>query len=105
MVVPMAVNPFRNLPAVNQILEVPALAALAGSHAHEHVVNAVRGALAEFRGRLADGTAANGSISPEAVAACAIEQLARESQLTLRPVINATGIVLHTNLGRAPIAD
>ncbi|MBN2303155.1 MAG: L-seryl-tRNA(Sec) selenium transferase, partial [Anaerolineae bacterium] len=31
--------------------------------------------------------------------------LARESRSTLRPVINATGVIIHTNLGRAPLSD
>jgi L-seryl-tRNA(Ser) seleniumtransferase len=47
----------------------------------------------------------NGDCDPEAVAADVAQRLERESQPRLRSVINATGIILHTNLGRAPIAE
>jgi len=101
----MASNPFRALPAVNEVLQVPTVQALAGGHAHERIVDAVRQELAELRRRLAEGTTLDGRISAEAVAALVSERIGRQSQATLRPVINATGIILHTNLGRAPLAE
>src|SRR5579864_2420928 len=73
----MADNPFRNIPSVNDILDLPSVRALAREHAHDAIVAAVREAL----------------------------RLGRDLRPKLRPVINATGIVLHTNLGRAPIAE
>src|SRR5262249_44401365 len=101
----MAENPFRNLPAVNDILESPAVQNLAGRHARELIVAAVRGELAELRKRLGQGEAIDGTAGKEEVAARVAARLDRELRPKLRPVINATGIVLHTNLGRAPVAE
>ena len=74
-------------------------------HGHEPTVAAVRAVLAELRDRLQAGEPLDGELSPDAVAARAAEHLAATVPPKLRPVINATGIVLHTNLGRAPLAE
>jgi L-seryl-tRNA(Ser) seleniumtransferase len=101
----MADNPFRALPAVHEVLQTEVLADLAGAHAHARVVEAVRQELAELRQQLARGVALDGASTAEAVAVRVTERLARTDRPKLRPVINATGIMLHTNLGRAPIAE
>ncbi len=105
----MSANPLRSVPSVNDILQSPAVQSLAGDHAHDLVVAAVRQELAELRQRLSHSDTIDGagrpSASAEAVAARVVERLGRELRPKLRPVINATGIILHTNLGRAPIAE
>jgi L-seryl-tRNA(Ser) seleniumtransferase len=101
----MADNLFRGLPSVNNVLESPVLQALGGTHAHEQIVSAVRQELGALRARLAQGEVVDGQSTIEVVAARVVERLAQELRPKLRSVINATGIVLHTNLGRAPIAD
>jgi L-seryl-tRNA(Ser) seleniumtransferase len=89
---------------VNAVLAAPAAAALVPAHGRAAVVAAVRAALAELRRDLDAGAAADGALAPTAVAERAAARLARATRPKLRPVINATGIVLHTNLGRAPMA-
>src|SRR5436309_15901810 len=79
--------------------------ALAPQHSHELIVTAIRQELTELRQRLGQGEQVDGEGSAELVAARVVERLGRELKPKLRPVINATGIVLHTNLGRAPIAE
>jgi L-seryl-tRNA(Ser) seleniumtransferase len=101
----MSANPYRDLPAVNDVLAAPEVCALAGQHSHELIVTAVREELAALRKRLAGGEAVDGKADANAVAARVVERLGRELRPKLRPVINATGIVLHTNLGRAPVAE
>jgi L-seryl-tRNA(Ser) seleniumtransferase len=101
----MSDNPLRNLPAVNDVLQVPAIQALAAEHAHDLIVAAIRGELSDLRVRVGKGAAGDGEASPETVARRVVERLARELRPKLRAVINATGIVLHTNIGRAPIAE
>ncbi len=101
----MADNPFRNIPSVNDILEMPAVRALARVYAHDAVAAAVREELAELRARLGRGESPDGYGEPAAVAGRVAERLERDLRPKLRPVINATGIVLHTNLGRAPVAE
>jgi L-seryl-tRNA(Ser) seleniumtransferase len=101
----MSENPFRHLPAVNDVLATPAVVALAPAHAHEAVVAAVRRELDDLRRRIGRGEVADGVAAPEQIARQVVERLRREVRPKLRPVINATGIVLHTNLGRAPVAE
>jgi L-seryl-tRNA(Ser) seleniumtransferase len=101
----MASNPFRALPAVNDVLQAAAVQAMAGAHAHERIVEAARQELSDLRRRLAEGMTPDGQLDVEAVAATVVERLVNEAQVRLRTVINATGIILHTNLGRAPLAE
>jgi L-seryl-tRNA(Ser) seleniumtransferase len=101
----MSANPFRDLPAVNDVLHAPAVHALTAAHAHAVVVDAVRQELADLRQRLGQGQCVDGLAHVEDVAARVVERLGRTHAAKLRPVINATGIVLHTNLGRAPMAE
>jgi L-seryl-tRNA(Ser) seleniumtransferase len=92
-------DPRRALPSVNALLELPGVRALLERAPRATVVGAVRAAL--------DG-ARTGPVAPRDDAAwvAAIErELSRIVRPSLRPVINATGVVLHTNLGRAPLAD
>src|SRR4051812_33264413 len=97
-------NPFRSLPAVNDVLACEAVHALAGRHARAQIVAAVRAELDELRRRLGRGEGVDGSADAEAVAARAARRLEREDRPKLVRIINATGVVLHTNLGRAPLA-
>jgi L-seryl-tRNA(Ser) seleniumtransferase len=101
----MADNPFRNLPAVNEVLETSVVQALASSVAHDALVAAVRAELAELRERLTRGETIDGAMDQNALADRVTSRLKRELRPKLRTVINATGIVLHTNLGRSPIAE
>lgn len=49
--------------------------------------------------------ARNGEIAPEQVESGVAEALARRGSIAARPVLNATGVVIHTNLGRAPLSE
>lgn len=101
----MAVNFLRNLPSVNELLESPPLRTLVGKLSHNVVVTKARGVLEELRTELK--TSASEASMPN-VAELA-ERIARRildgEQPALRPVVNATGILLHTGLGRAPLAE
>lgn len=92
----------RGLPALQGLLEhaqrLPGLRDMPRAV----LVAGLRGALAEARSALLAGSR---SRAPDARAI--LDQVAREHEDAprLRPVLNATGIVVHTNLGRAPLAD
>src|SRR5438128_6226766 len=101
----MSASPFRELPSVNDVLQSPAIQPLAADHAHGQLVAAIRHELTVVRDRLRRGESLDGTIEVQAVAARVVDRLGRELLPKLRPVINATGIVLHTNLGRAPVAE
>lgn len=88
----------RALPAVGAVLARPAMQAAVARHGHATVRAAVREAIGAARRRAQEG--ANAAVSDADVLARA-ERLSRG---TLRPVINATGVLVHTNLGRSPLA-
>lgn len=87
----------RQLPAVDRVLAEPVAAAAAAAYSRREVVGAVRSVIDELRARLRAGETAD--VEPGAVAAMAVARLGS----SLRRVVNATGVVLHTNLGRAPL--
>lgn len=101
----MTENPFRNLPAVNDVLDQPALKPALETHAREVVTAAIRSELDELRARISAGKAEANGIAAAAVADRVVARLSQEMRPSVRRVINATGIVLHTNLGRAPQAE
>jgi L-seryl-tRNA(Ser) seleniumtransferase len=92
----------RELPSVHVVLEQDILAALLADHGRDTVLRAVRAAIDEARIRVKNNQPAEIDASSLARRAMAIIQGARP---LLRPVINATGILLHTGLGRAPLAE
>ncbi len=93
-------DPRRSLPSVDRALRRPELRALADSHGRAAVREAVRQALdARRRGAREGGE----PLLPALVSEVA-DRLERSASPSLRPVINATGVVVHTNLGRAPLA-
>jgi L-seryl-tRNA(Ser) seleniumtransferase len=96
-------NRLRQLPPVNSILESPTLVEAARETPRDLIVEAVRLELEQARHALKD----NGELLPDAeeIARRASTRLAGQMRPNLRRVINATGIVLHTNLGRAPLAE
>ena len=83
----------RGLPSVDELAS-----RITGPYPRRLIVNEVRRAIAEARRAILDGGA--GPASLESTVQSRLEALSRP---TLRPVINATGVVLHTNLGRAPL--
>ena len=92
----------RNLPNVNTILAAPALAELAAGPQRELVVELVREELGRARQKIRGG----GEAPPaENLAAAVGERLAALARSEPRRVVNATGVILHTNLGRAPLSD
>jgi L-seryl-tRNA(Ser) seleniumtransferase len=84
------------LPSVDRVLRWPVVAALADAHGRALVLDAVRAELAACR---AAGVAGSDAQLTAAIAARVRADLAP----SLRPVLNLTGTVLHTNLGRAPL--
>src|SRR5690242_4702715 len=101
--VPMAArdSALRSLPGVDQLLRSADAGALLARYPRALVADAVRAALDAARGALRDGGDAPGA---DALVADAATRLAALAAPSLRPVVNATGVVLHTNLGRAPLA-
>ena len=97
-------NIFRNLPSVNQLLESEPLKKLVDSVNHTVVADGVRTFLDDFRQQVADKAGEINVPSPQELASSIADFLKAEEIPYLRKVINGTGIILHTGLGRAPLA-
>jgi len=94
---------FRHLPSVDVLLRQPDLAALAGPLPRSLVAELIRGVLDEARAALRAGEP-GATTDLGRLVARVLERAAALGRPSLRRVINATGVVLHTNLGRAPLS-
>src|SRR6266478_2978755 len=96
----------RQIPSVDELLAQPRLAALAIRTHRSLVVEVARAVLADLRARIAgdsNWTALGlSAMSVEELISTEVERILSRSLL---PVINATGVILHTNLGRAPLPE
>jgi L-seryl-tRNA(Ser) seleniumtransferase len=97
---------FRQLPSVDDVMRGPAASALAATYGQDSLADAVRTVLARLRQEIASGLLNEDGLELALTGLeSAVEiQLREASSYSLRSVINATGVILHTNLGRAPLA-
>ena len=98
---------FRKLPSVDDVVRAAEVAELAASFGHDSVVDAARVVLARLRQEITSGLLDEGGLelALSGLVSAVESQLRHAMSYSLRPVINATGVILHTNLGRAPLAD
>jgi L-seryl-tRNA(Ser) seleniumtransferase len=92
----------RQIPAVDELLGRPALRELEARVGRRLLVDSTRKVLQGLRGRITRGELK--SLSVQILERDILAATEGEAELSLRPVINATGVILHTNLGRAPLA-
>jgi len=107
---------FQKLPSTDELLRQPNMQALVEREGHSAVAESIRVVLAHLRqeiasGQIADGQIADAQLNEKSLdlalggLSAAVERQLRQSlSYSLRPLINATGVILHTNLGRAPLA-
>lgn len=92
---------FRRLPSVDKLLSDKRIAKLCENFLHETMVELIRRRLAEIRWSISQG----GSVlSFKEMVNSIVTRAYNLESLSLQPVINATGVILHTNLGRAPLS-
>ncbi|HEY6269129.1 MAG TPA: L-seryl-tRNA(Sec) selenium transferase [Candidatus Acidoferrum sp.] len=96
----------KQIPSVDELLVQPRLAGLTRRVDRNLVVEVARAVLADLRGRIAEdlnwtAVSLDGASVEELISAQVEKILSR----SLQPVINATGVILHTNLGRAPLTE
>ena len=100
----------RELPAVDRLLKEPVLETVMTILPRRLVLLAVQDTISGYRHRIIDradqqGSLENIDLSPAAIAVEAAALAKKRGGSRLKPLINATGVVIHTNLGRAPLAQ
>jgi L-seryl-tRNA(Ser) seleniumtransferase len=96
----------RAIPSIEQLRQHAAARALVEQYGHEAVVEALRAAAADARAQIrATSRSADRAQVTDAITQAAARQLSATLRPSLIRVINATGVVIHTNLGRAPLAE
>jgi L-seryl-tRNA(Ser) seleniumtransferase len=98
-------DPRSLIPSVDALVASGPFSALLRRHARARVVDAARAAVATVRERIGEGKGPDDPAAAELYAELAHAWLQAGETPSLRRVVNATGVVLHTNLGRAPLAD
>ena len=91
------------IPSLEVLRQATRVRELEVRHGAEATIAALRAGADQVRARIAAGERLSGAA--ELITALAVEALATQARGSLRPVINATGVVIHTNLGRAPLAE
>ena len=102
LALPMTDDALRALPSVDALLQHPHIDASVEMYGRPLTIAAVRETLHTVRAKLVR----NGGMAPgrDELARDAVRWLGSQTSPTLRPVINATGVIIHTNLGRAPLS-
>jgi len=99
---PSAGSLLRQIPAVDELMSRPGLRELEARVGHPVVLEASRKILQDLREKISNGTVS--SVSRERLEKEILRETDSMLAFSLQPVINATGVILHTNLGRAPLA-
>jgi L-seryl-tRNA(Ser) seleniumtransferase len=102
---------FQKLPSTDELLRQPDMQALIEREGHSAVAESIRVVLARLRQEIASGQQGDGHLDEQSLdlalggLSAAVERQLRQSLgYSLLPLVNATGVILHTNLGRAPLA-
>jgi L-seryl-tRNA(Ser) seleniumtransferase len=98
---------FKKIPAVDRLLDTPRIIKLSAQYPRSLILRAIRQILNEVRKELAEAGENRQSslLKIETIADRVAERTGMLAQSSLRPVINATGVIVHTNLGRSILAE
>ena len=98
---------FRKIPSVDRLLNSPELIQISSEYPRNLVLRAINQVLGEIREGIekAEFTESPAEFKLETVSNKVTDRLKLLSRPSLRPVINATGVIVHTNLGRSILAD
>jgi L-seryl-tRNA(Ser) seleniumtransferase len=95
----------KHLPSLDRLLRWPGVAALVAEHGHTLVTGQGRALLDELRSRAVAGTLGLDEVAEAALQATLTRRVEQRLTSRMRAVLNLTGTVIHTNLGRALLAD
>jgi len=95
----------RQMPSVDELLQLPGVTRLCLQSDRGFIVDTIRQVLSQTRREIAAGEVSDEqTISPAALEQRIVLAVQQELAPSLQPVINASGVILHTNLGRAPLS-
>ncbi len=100
----MVDNPLRNLPSVDQLLNHPKLQKMVDQVSHSAVVQKVRSVLDTVRETVTSAAGDAHIPTPQEIVETVAGWMRKEETQKVQVVVNATGVLLHTGLGRAPLA-
>ncbi len=95
----------RQIPGVDVLLQMEAVRNALSQHPRKLVLDAIHEQLAETRKLILQPTGPLSAVDPADLARLIAQRADRLAAFTLRPVVNATGIVIHTNLGRSILPE
>jgi L-seryl-tRNA(Ser) seleniumtransferase len=95
----------KNIPKVDKVLEWPVIKALLAQYQRPLLVKAVRAVLADLRFEALAGRAAPEAFSEEVLSERVRNKLTATEAYSLQRVVNGTGVIIHTNLGRSPLPE
>lgn len=97
----------RQLPSVDEVLRLPEMLHLAETAGQSALTRSVREVLQTLRAEIGNGTVSEKTLpaAMDGIAEAVRQHVLRATDHSLRTLINATGVVLHTNLGRAPLSQ
>jgi L-seryl-tRNA(Ser) seleniumtransferase len=95
----------RRIPKVDKVLDLEMVKALLECHPRPVVMEAVRTTLDGLRQAALDGSLAETELEPAKISGRVIARLTARNARSLRRVVNGTGVVIHTNLGRSPLPE
>lgn len=98
----MSVKHLEQIPAVDKVLEIPEIKDLISQYGHGLVVFTIREVIDEVRKEVLEGKK---TISLVPLVTAVNQRVRQFDSASIKPVINGTGVVLHTNLGRAPLGN
>lgn len=98
---------YRRIPAVDRLLNSPDIVEISAIYPRTLIIKTIKHVLKEMREsiRMSEGSDETADFTAEGVSKAVCVRLRRSGRSSLRPVINATGVVIHTNLGRSLLAD
>ena len=96
---------YQKIPKVDRLLETPAISSALQSYPRTLVMRAINDVLNRLRADIKQGSIEEKRLSLDSVSAQVLEKIEKLDQPSLQRVINATGVIVHTNLGRSLLAE
>lgn len=92
----------QNLPGIDKVLQYPKIKLLIEKYSQDLLTSVIREVISDYRQRILDGEQ---SLNIDRIEAECISRCQKIAERSLKPILNGSGIIIHTNLGRAPYGE